>query len=163
MTLFWWWHGAVRQQAITWANADPHLCHHRASLRCNELNHHRFLRGWGASNYGPMFHEFLKQKLRKCAKTRAIFSQKCLIRQFPSLLSYRTANRLFHIYILYFWLNPLHIFLFKFIQTYVWDSPKWVNQIITDFHTRLGIATVNAMAVDMTRFANHYSYLSATN
>ena len=28
----------LRQQAITWANVDPNLCHHMASLGNNELN-----------------------------------------------------------------------------------------------------------------------------
>ena len=32
------WLDAVRQQAITWANVDPHLCHHMALLSHNELN-----------------------------------------------------------------------------------------------------------------------------
>ena len=31
------WLGAVRQQAITWANIDPDLCHHMASLDHIEL------------------------------------------------------------------------------------------------------------------------------
>ena len=31
------WFGAVRQQAITWANVDPDLCHHKASLGLSEL------------------------------------------------------------------------------------------------------------------------------
>ena len=26
------WLGAIRQQAITWANVDPDLCHHTVSL-----------------------------------------------------------------------------------------------------------------------------------
>ena len=30
--------GSVRQQAITWANVDPDLCHHMASLGYYELN-----------------------------------------------------------------------------------------------------------------------------
>ena len=30
--------GVVRQQAITWANVDPDLCHHLASLGHNELS-----------------------------------------------------------------------------------------------------------------------------
>ena len=29
---FRWWIGAVRQQAITWANVDPDFCRHMASL-----------------------------------------------------------------------------------------------------------------------------------
>ena len=29
---------AVRQQAITWANIDPDLCHHMAPLGPNDLN-----------------------------------------------------------------------------------------------------------------------------
>ena len=32
------WLGAIRQQAITWANVDPDLCHHMASLGLNELS-----------------------------------------------------------------------------------------------------------------------------
>ena len=32
------WLGAVRQQAITWANVDPDLCHLIMSLGHNELN-----------------------------------------------------------------------------------------------------------------------------
>ena len=38
-TQWWlrWWLGAIRQQAITWANVDPDLCHHMASLSQNEL------------------------------------------------------------------------------------------------------------------------------
>ena len=31
------WLGAVRQQAITWANVDPNLCHQIASLYHNAL------------------------------------------------------------------------------------------------------------------------------
>ena len=31
--------GAVRQQAITWANVDPDICHHMPSLHHKELNH----------------------------------------------------------------------------------------------------------------------------
>ena len=31
--------GAIRQQAITWANVDPVLCHHIESLGHNELTH----------------------------------------------------------------------------------------------------------------------------
>ena len=34
---FRWWLGAVRQQVITWANVDPDLCRHMASLDPNEL------------------------------------------------------------------------------------------------------------------------------
>ena len=34
---FRWWLGVVRQQAITWANVDPDLCHHMVSLGHNEL------------------------------------------------------------------------------------------------------------------------------
>ena len=30
--------GAIRQEAIIWANVDPHLCHHMASLGHNKLN-----------------------------------------------------------------------------------------------------------------------------
>ena len=29
---FWWWLGSVRWWAITWANVNPYLCHHTASL-----------------------------------------------------------------------------------------------------------------------------------
>ena len=32
-----WFIGAVRQQAITWANVDPDLCRHMVSLGHNEL------------------------------------------------------------------------------------------------------------------------------
>ena len=32
------WLVAVRQQAITWANGDPDLCRHMASLGPNELS-----------------------------------------------------------------------------------------------------------------------------
>ena len=31
------WLGAISQQAITWANVDPDLCHNMASLGHNEL------------------------------------------------------------------------------------------------------------------------------
>ena len=31
------WLGAIRQQAITWANVDPDLCRHVASLGQDEL------------------------------------------------------------------------------------------------------------------------------
>ena len=34
---FRYWLGAVRQQAITWANVDPDLCRHMTSLGPNEL------------------------------------------------------------------------------------------------------------------------------
>ena len=34
---FRWWLGAVRQQAITWANVDPDLCCQMASLGLSEL------------------------------------------------------------------------------------------------------------------------------
>ena len=34
-----------RQQAITWANVDPDLCHHMASLGHNELTHHHAMCG----------------------------------------------------------------------------------------------------------------------
>ena len=34
---FRYWLGAVRHQAITWANVDPDLCHHMSSLGHNEL------------------------------------------------------------------------------------------------------------------------------
>ena len=36
-TLVQEWLGAVRQQAITWANVDPDLCRHMVSLDHNEL------------------------------------------------------------------------------------------------------------------------------
>ena len=36
-TWFRSWLGAVRQQAITWANFDPDLCRQMASLGHNEL------------------------------------------------------------------------------------------------------------------------------
>ena len=34
-----WWLGAIRHHAITWANVDPDLCCHMASLDHNELVH----------------------------------------------------------------------------------------------------------------------------
>ena len=50
------WLGAVRQQAITWANVDQCLCRHMASLGANELTYgtncfskkiqHLFFRSW---------------------------------------------------------------------------------------------------------------------
>ena len=36
---FRWWLGAVRQQAITWANIDPDLCRHMASPSQSDLKH----------------------------------------------------------------------------------------------------------------------------
>ena len=42
MTSQYWfrqWIGAVRHQAITWANVDPDPCRHMASLGRNELTH----------------------------------------------------------------------------------------------------------------------------
>ena len=33
-----WWLGTIRHQAITWANVDPDLCCHMASLDHNGLN-----------------------------------------------------------------------------------------------------------------------------
>ena len=36
-TLVQLWLGAIRQQAITWANVDPSLCGQMASLGLNEL------------------------------------------------------------------------------------------------------------------------------
>ena len=36
---FRYWLGAVRQQAITWANVDPDLCRHMASPGHNEIIH----------------------------------------------------------------------------------------------------------------------------
>ena len=36
---FMQWLGAVRQQAITWANVDPDLCRQMASLGLNELKY----------------------------------------------------------------------------------------------------------------------------
>ena len=35
--LFRKWLGALKQQAITWANVDPHLCRHMVSLGHNKL------------------------------------------------------------------------------------------------------------------------------
>ena len=46
---FRWWLGAVRQQAITWANVDPDLCCHMASLGHSELSSAFVLRKRGAS------------------------------------------------------------------------------------------------------------------
>ena len=42
---FRWWHGAVRQQVITWANVDPDLCCHMASIG-HELLRKLILPGW---------------------------------------------------------------------------------------------------------------------
>ena len=42
------WLGAVRHQAITWANVDPDLCHHMASLGHSELMY------WSLWHYGNM-------------------------------------------------------------------------------------------------------------
>ena len=48
MTRLHWWvvnigsdngFGAIRQQAITWANVDLDLCHHMAPPGHNELNY----------------------------------------------------------------------------------------------------------------------------
>ena len=39
---------AIRLQAITWANADPDLCYHMASLGHNELTH------WGLNKMAAM-------------------------------------------------------------------------------------------------------------
>ena len=36
-TLIQIWFGAIKQQTITWANVDPALCCHKASLGHNEL------------------------------------------------------------------------------------------------------------------------------
>ena len=35
------WLGAVRQQAITWANVDPDLCRQMASLGLNFWDHNK--------------------------------------------------------------------------------------------------------------------------
>ena len=40
------WLGAIRQQAITWANVDPDICRHMASLGHNELTHCVFNSMW---------------------------------------------------------------------------------------------------------------------
>ena len=39
---FRWWLGAVRQQAITWANVDSDLCRHMASLGHSEFWYEQF-------------------------------------------------------------------------------------------------------------------------
>ena len=36
---FRWWLGAVKQQVSAWANVDPDLCRHMASLGYNDLTH----------------------------------------------------------------------------------------------------------------------------
>ena len=36
---FRWWLGAVKQQVSAWANVDPDLCRHTASLGYNDLTH----------------------------------------------------------------------------------------------------------------------------
>ena len=41
---FRWWLGAIRQQAITWANVDPVFCRHMASLGPNELSSKMYYR-----------------------------------------------------------------------------------------------------------------------
>ena len=52
--IYRWWLGsgngfsAIRQQAITWANVDPDLCHQMAALGHNELT----LNVWGSSYLG---------------------------------------------------------------------------------------------------------------
>ena len=38
---FRYWLGAVRQQAIIWANVDPFVCHHMVSLDHNGLTYHQ--------------------------------------------------------------------------------------------------------------------------
>ena len=43
------WLGAIRQQAITWANVDPDLCRHMASLGHNELKHSSMVRNGSGS------------------------------------------------------------------------------------------------------------------
>ena len=48
VTGFYWWlvnigsGNNIRQQAITWANADLDLCHHMAPLGHNELSDYKF-------------------------------------------------------------------------------------------------------------------------
>ena len=44
------WLGALRQQAITWANVDPDLCRHMVSLGHNELTHGT---SWQVTFCGP--------------------------------------------------------------------------------------------------------------
>ena len=43
---FRWWLGAIRQQAITWANVDPKLWRHMASVGHNELTSQHILGDW---------------------------------------------------------------------------------------------------------------------
>ena len=43
---FRWWLGAIRQQAMTWANVDHVLCHHKASLGHNEFLELTCSNGW---------------------------------------------------------------------------------------------------------------------
>ena len=42
---FRWWLGAVRHQAITWANVDPEICRSISSLGHNELTHKNWQHG----------------------------------------------------------------------------------------------------------------------
>ena len=41
----WWWLGVIRQQAITWANVDPDLCHHMMSHSLGH-KHHELTLSW---------------------------------------------------------------------------------------------------------------------
>ena len=54
MSQHWLWFGAVRQQAIIWANVDPDLCHHMTSLRHNELINLTYLEFQHANIFGQM-------------------------------------------------------------------------------------------------------------
>ena len=66
------WLGAVLHQAITWAQVDPDLCRHMASLSHNELKNDSHLLSMAYNSYhynmatitfssdlksGPMFHD----------------------------------------------------------------------------------------------------------
>ena len=76
------WLGAVRQQAITWANVDQDLCHHMVSLGHNMLSNllqnnvkqhpKRFIFLQNSSvrkGYRPHHHRFLIKTRRHCFRT----------------------------------------------------------------------------------------------
>ena len=69
--------GAVRQQAITWANVDPVPCHHMASLGQNELI-------WGHIH---SFHTVSRQWEKKIPKSAQVF------KIMPSKIKFDTFKR----------------------------------------------------------------------
>ena len=52
------WFGAVRQQAITWANVDPDICRQMASLGLNELMFHKGTPDMILGNYQSLCVQF---------------------------------------------------------------------------------------------------------